>query len=97
MATVAKLDGEILMTYLEFHIMIVAPNGNYAEVRHLNKHTSYYGDILMFTDGFNGGYSPAPGGEVVEVVVEDGIITEFRRNMPPAEIPENGCILAVSE
>ena len=97
MATFSVTDNEVLMTYLDFHIMAVAPNWEFAEVRHLNKHTSYYGDILMFTDGFNGGYSPAPGGEVVEVVVEDGIITEFRRNMPPCEIPENGCVLAVSE
>ena len=97
MATISKEDEEIFMGYLDFHIMVVAPNWEYAEVRHLNKHTSYYGDILMFTKGFNGGYSPAPGGEVVEVVVEDGIVTEFRRNMPPCKIPENGCVLAVSE
>ncbi|MDO5478858.1 MAG: phosphodiester glycosidase family protein, partial [Clostridia bacterium] len=97
MATVSLKDDEILMGYLDFHIMAVAPNWEYEEIRHLNKHTSYYGDILMFTGEFNGGYSPAPGGEVVEVVVEDGIITEFRRNLPPCKIPENGCILAVSE
>ena len=97
MATVAKINDEILMTYLDFHIMVVAPNWEYQEVRHLNKHTSYYGDILMFTKDFNGGYSPAPGGEVVEVVVEDGTISEFRRNEPSVKIPENGCVLAVSE
>ncbi len=97
MATVAVTDDEILMTYLDFHIMAVAPNWEYEEIRHLNKHTSYYGDILMLTKEFNDGFSPAPGGEVLEVVVEDGIITEFRRNLPPCEIPENGCILAVSE
>ena len=97
MATIAKIDEEILMTYLDFHIMAVAPNWKYAEIRHLNKHTSYYGDILMFTSDFNDGFSPAPGGEVLEVVVEDGIITEFRRNLPPCKIPENGCVLAVSE
>lgn len=97
MATVAVTDDNISMSYLDFHIMVVAPNWEFAEVRHLNKHTSYYGDILMFTKEFNGGFSLAPGGEVVEVVVEDGIVTEFRRNMPPCEIPENGCVLAVSE
>lgn len=97
MATVSLTDDEILMGYLDFHIMVVAPNWEYKEIRHLNKHTSYYGDILMFTSEFNGGYSPAPGGEVLEVVVEDGKVKEFRRNEPPCLIPENGCVLAVSE
>ena len=97
MATTA-FDGEkILMSYLDFKIEIAAPNGNTDTVRHLNKHTSYYGDILMYTSEFNGGMSPAPGGEVVEVVVEDNIVKEFRRHMEPVEIPENGCVLVVSE
>ncbi len=97
MATVAY-DGEnILMTYLDFHVMAVAPNWEYKEIRHINKHTSYFGDILMYTSTFNGGYSPAPGGDVLEVVVQDGIITEFRRGMEPCLIPQNGCVLVVSE
>ena len=97
MASVSYLDKTLAMSYLDFHIMVVAPNWNYNEVRHLNKHTSYYGDILMYTSEFNGGYSPAPGGEVLEVVVENGAIKEFRRNLPPVKIPENGCVLVVSE
>lgn len=97
MATVAYDGAQVLMSYLDFHIMAVAPNGNYQEVRHLNKHTSYFGDILMYTKDFNGGMSPAPGGEVCEVVIEDGKVMEFRRNMPPVQIPENGCVLVVSE
>lgn len=97
MATTA-FDGEkILMSYLDFKIEIEAPGGNTDTVRHLNKHTSYYGDILMYTKEFNGGMSPAPGGEVVEVVVEDNVIKEFRNNMEPCSIPENGCVLVVSE
>ncbi len=97
MATISYIDEQVLMSYLDFHIMAVAPNGEYNEVRHLNKHTTYYGDILMYTSDVSGGMSPAPGGEVVEVVVSNGIITEFRRNMPPVEIPEDGCVLVVSE
>jgi len=67
MATIAYIDKQVLMSYLDFHIMAVAPNWNYQEIRHLNKHTSYFGDVLMYTKDFNGGMSPAPGGEVVEV------------------------------
>lgn len=97
MATVSYLDDKVSISYLDFHIMAVAPNWQYHEIRHLNKHTAYYGDILMYTSDFNGGMSPAPGGEVVEVVVDNGIVTEFRRNQPPVKIPENGCVLVVSE
>jgi len=97
MATISYADNSVMMSYLDFHIMAVAPNGQYEAIRHLNKHTSYYGDILMYTSDFNGGYSPAPGGVVVEVVVEDNKIVEFRRNMPSVKIPENGCVLVVSE
>ena len=97
MATIAYMNDTISMSYLDFHIMAVAPNGEYKEIRHLNKHTSYYGDILMYTKDFGGGLSPAPGGEVVEVVVSEGVIKEFRRNLPPVEIPEDGCVLVVSE
>jgi len=97
MATVSYMDQAVTMSYLDFHIMAVAPNGQYNEIRHLNKHTAYFGDILMYTAEFNGGLSPAPGGEVLEVVVSNGIITEFRRNMPPVQIPKDGCVLVVSE
>lgn len=97
MATVAYSDEEITMSYLDFHIMVVAPNWEYKEIRHLNKHTTYYGDILMYTSEWNDGMSPAPGGDVLEVVVSDGRIKEFRRNMPSVEIPKDGCVLVVSE
>ncbi len=97
MATVSYENGAVSMSYLDFEINVVAPNGNKHKIRHLNKHTTYFGDILMYTSEFNGGMSPAPGGEVVEVVVSDGIITQFRRNQPSVRIPEDGCVLVVSE
>ncbi len=97
MATVAYDGRNVLMSYLDFQAKIVAPNGESKQIRHINKHTSYYGDLLMYTSEFNGGYSPAPGGPVVEMVVEDNIVKEFRKNMEPCKIPENGCVLVVSE
>ena len=97
MATILY-DGEcVYFDYIDFEITVSDSDGNTEKIRHLNKHTDYYGDILMFTSVFNGGFSPAPGGDVVEVVVEDGIVTEFRRGMESVEIPENGYVLSVSE
>ncbi len=97
MGTFALTDNEIFLDYLSFTVAVVAPNWEFAPIRHINKHTEYFGEILMYQGDFNGGFSLAPGGAVVEVVVEDGILTEFRRDMPPCPIPENGYILSVSE
>lgn len=90
-------DNTLALSYMAFGCKVIAPNGEELAVRHINKHTSYYGDLLLYTSDFNNKMSPAPGGEVVEMVVEDDKVKEFRRNMPPAEIPENGYILTVSE
>lgn len=97
MATIFYDDSKINMSYIDFKITITAPNGETDIVRHLNKHTDYFGDILMFTSDFNGGISYGASGEVLEVVVEKGKITEFRRNMPPCKIPKNGYVFSVSE
>ncbi len=97
MATVSYVDGIVTMGYPEFRIFLTAPNGESADVRHLNKHTTYYGDILMYTSDFNDGMSPAPGADVVEVVVSDGKVVEKRYGQPPVEIPEDGCVLVVAE
>ncbi len=97
MATGFLEDNSLLFSYMTFDKKVVAPNDEFLEIRHINKHTSYYGDLLLYTSDFNGGMSPAPGGEVVEMVVEDDTVKEFRRNMPPVEIPENGYVLTVSE
>lgn len=90
-------ENTLTLSYFEFSKTLIAPNGDAINIRHTNKHTAYYGDLLMYTSDFNGGLSPAPGGEVVEMVVENNKVVEFRRNMPPVEIPENGFVLVVSE
>ena len=90
-------DNTLTLSYFNFSKTLIAPNGETLNIRHTNKHTAYYGDLLMYTSDFNSGLSPAPGGEVVEMVVEDDKVVEFRRNMPPVEIPENGYVLVISE
>lgn len=97
MAAAFYSGGRLTFSYMSMSITLTAPNGNTEIVRHLNKHTDYYGDILMYTSDWNNGFSPAPGGDVVEVVVRDDTVMEFRRNMPPVEIPADGYVLVVSE
>ncbi len=94
----AFYDGSRLaLSYMSMSVTVTAPNGASTAVRHLNKHTDYYGDVLMYTSRWNNGNSPAPGGEVVEVVVENDVITDIRRGLPSVKIPENGYVLDVSE
>ncbi len=90
-------DNTLMLSYMTFTRKVVAPNGESLEIRHTNKHTTYYGSLLLYTSDFNNGMSPAPGEEVVEMVVEDGKVKEFRRNLPSVAIPENGYVLVVSE
>ncbi len=97
MATIFTQDNKVLMDYVDFKIVAVTSTGDTREVRHMNKETTYFGDILMYTADYNNGMSPAPGGDVVEVVVSAGKILEFRRNLPSVAIPEDGCVLVVSE
>ena len=40
MATISYVDDVVSMSYLDFHIMAVAPNWEYNEIRHLNKLTT---------------------------------------------------------
>ncbi len=94
----AFYDGAALsLGYMSMSMSVAAPNGESCAIKHLNKHVTYYGDPVMYTSEWNGGLSPAPGGEVAEIVVENGAVTEFRRGLPPVEIPENGYVIDVSE
>ncbi|MBP3448803.1 MAG: phosphodiester glycosidase family protein [Clostridia bacterium] len=61
-------------------------------VKTYNKYSSLEG-IAIF-DKHWGKESLGSHGTLVELVIEDGILTEIRRDMPPAPIPENGYIVA---
>ncbi len=61
-------------------------------VKTYNKYSSLEG-IALF-DRHWGEESLGSHGTLVELVVEDGVLTEIRRDMPPVTIPENGYVLA---
>lgn len=61
-------------------------------VKTYNKYSSLEG-IAIF-DKHWGKESLGSHGTLVELVIEDGVLTEIRRDMPPAAIPENGYIVA---
>ena len=86
--------GHVNFSYLTFNRTITAPNGESTTIRHTNKHTTYYGDVILYTSDFNHGMTPAPGGNAIEVVVEDDTVTQIRIGEPSVEIPKNGYVLA---
>ncbi len=90
-------DNKLLLSNIDFHIMIVAPDLEYREVYRLNKPMELYGALLMYTADYNDGCSPAPGDGVVEMIVEDDVVIGFNRTKTPVKIPENGYVLEISE
>lgn len=90
-------DNELVLSELDFHIMVVAPNLEYREVYRINKPMELYGLLLMYTSDYKDGYSPAAGDGVVEMIVENDLVVGFNRTKEPVKIPENGYVLAISE
>jgi hypothetical protein len=79
------------MDYWSSEIILTAPNGNTAKIKHINKHDPL-DSIVIYTRDW-GTYSQGSYNNIVEVVVENDIVREIRREMEPIEIPENGYII----
>ena len=91
-AVATNLNGESLFAYFQRSMTITAPSGESAPIKHINKYDDLTGIVLYTPDW--GKYSLGSHGTLVEVVVADGVVQEVRADMPPAEIPQNGYILA---
>ncbi len=98
MATAILSQDDVLsFSYLDFSRTFEKEDGTSYPIRHTNKHTTWYADILLYTSDFNNGNSPAPGGSAIEIVVEDNVVTDVRRGAESVIIPENGYILLTDE
>ncbi len=85
-------DEEFVFDYFERSIEIKTSEGKTAEIKHINKYDSLDGIVLY--DRRWGKNSIGSYGNLVEIVVDNGTVEEIRYDMPPAEIPENGYVLA---
>ncbi len=81
----------ILFGSWTYQITITAPNNNTATAKHINKYDPL--DSIVIYDRNWNIHSLGSDNNKVEVVVENGIVREIRREMPPVEIPENGYII----
>ncbi len=84
-------DGEFLFDYIDAYMTITAPNGETAQVRHINKYDPY--DKIVMYDRTWGEMSPGSKTFQVEVVVEEDKVKSINYDMGPVPIPENGYVL----
>lgn len=91
-ATVAFDEaGHALMEYIKTDVVFTASNGNSIKIKEINKYDSLK-EPVVYTSAF----SEKTGGSydnILEVVVEDNIVTDMRRNMDGVEVPENGYVI----
>jgi len=97
MATFAiDKDKKSIFSYWKTDISIYAPNGEQIKVTRYNEPFWNYEDFTVIdrkwrtmSIGTKDGYYH----DIIEMVVEDGIVKEIRQSMPSTEIPVNGYVV----
>ncbi len=87
-----KDDHQFSFDIFSNQIKIGFRNEVFEFVKTYNKYSSLEG-VAIF-DSHWGKESLGSEGTLVELVIEDNVLTEIRKDMPPAKIPENGFVLA---
>lgn len=75
-----------------YSFTVTAPDGTEAPITVINKYDSMTG-LVMYTASW-GKTTPGSEGNVLEIVVEDGVVTQKNRDVGPVTIPEEGYVLA---
>lgn len=86
-------------SYVTNNITLIAPNGNQTKIADINKVSSNYTTPVIF-NRFWGKYSIGSSKkfpDMVEMVVENGIVKEIRTGMPPVEIPNDGFVVCARQ
>jgi len=86
-----KEEKELLFAPFSFEFTVTAPDGTTAPISVINKYDDLTGIVLYTTEW--GETTIGSAGNVLEVVVEDGIVTAKNMDIGPVEIPENGYVL----
>lgn len=85
----------ILYSYVANSITLISPNGTEIKASDINKYSTSY-KIPVIYNKYWGKYSIGTNSglaDIVEMVVNDNVVTEIRSGMPPIEIPENGYVV----
>ena len=97
--TLSKLN-EVIMSYWKTQVNLAAPNGNMIPVAQYNKpNGAKYTDISIFDRKWGqtavGATADMP--DLVQMVVEDGKVTQFLTGQPAVQIPQNGFVVVTRE
>ncbi len=84
-------ENSVLIDFVTTDITVTAPNGESAKIKHLNKYDSL-AEICIYTSDFKE-ITPGSMNNILEMVIEDGIVKEMRQEMEGVEVPENGYVL----
>jgi exopolysaccharide biosynthesis protein len=85
-----------LFTYLDTKVELITPNGERKPVAAYNRYTGYYNNNMYIVDSKWGHKTPGVTDKYpswMEMVVVDGIVQEFRENMPGIDVPKNGFVV----
>ncbi len=85
-------DKNMLFDYIDTYMTVTAPNGEGAQIKHINKYDDLDG-IVMYNSKW-GETSPGSYAYQVEMVVEDDTVTAINYDQGPCKIPENGYVLS---
>jgi exopolysaccharide biosynthesis protein len=91
---------EVVMSYWKTQINLAAPNGTLIPVAQYNKPSgSKYTDISIYDRkwGQTAVGTAADMPDVVQMVVEDGRVTQFLTAQPAAQIPQNGYVVVTRD
>ncbi len=74
-----------------FNFTVTAPDGESSPINVINKYDDMTGIVLYTKDW--GKETIGSAGDLLEVLVEDGVVTAKNRDVGPVPIPENGYVL----
>ncbi len=91
-ATLSITDkNSVFIDFVTTDITVTAPSGESAKIKHLNKYDSLE-QICIYTSDFKK-ITPGSMNNILEMVIEDGVVTEMRREMEGVEVPEDGYVI----
>ncbi|PYG87147.1 uncharacterized protein DUF2233 [Ruminiclostridium sufflavum DSM 19573] len=85
-----------LFTYWNTKVELITPSGERKAIAAYNRYTGYYNMNMYIVDSKWGQKTPGVTStypEWMEMVVENGVVKEFRENMPGTDIPKDGYVV----
>lgn len=87
---------EALFSYWDTKVELITPSGDRKPIAAYNRYNNYYNMNMYIVDSKWGRKTPGVTEKYpqwMEMVVENGVVKEFRENMPGIEIPKDGYVV----